>query len=117
MLAGTGRGMFDYKAYAKITLKADKKKVKAGKKARVLIKLRDKTTDKRLKKRNIKIYRRLANKKWKLYRTHKTNANGNKVIRVKINKKTRLKAKWVPKKKSAEEYTTSISTVKTIKKK
>ena len=116
LIAGNSRGLFDMKSRASLTLKANKKKIKSGNKVKLTLTLKDKATKKKLKKQNVKLYKKVGKKKkFKFFKTIKTNKKGKKILRVKVNKKTRLYAKWRPKKNKAEEYTIANSKTKTVK--
>ncbi len=115
LMAGNDRGLFEIKSRPSLSIKTNKKKVSKGKKVRVTFTLKDKVTKKKLKKKKIKIYRKVGTKKWKLYKNLKTTKKGKKVMKAKINKATRFRAKWNPKGQFAEEYTTVTSKIKRVK--
>ena len=118
LAAGNDRGLYEMKSRAKLTLKANKKKVKRDKKVLMTVTLKDKATKKKLKKKKITIMKKMKKKKkFKKFRTVKTNKKGKVKFKVKIKAKKRLflKAKWVPKKKARREYAVAKSSRKRIK--
>ena len=111
LITGNDRGLYEIKSRPSLKLKVNKRKIKKNKKVKLTMTLKDKATDKKLKKKRVKVYKKVGKKKWKVLKTAKTNKNGKLILQTLIKKNTRFKAKWNPKKNAAEEYANVISKV------
>lgn len=114
LMAGNSRGAYDLKSKAKVVIKSDKAKVAKGNEALVKVTLKDAATLKLLKDRKVKLMKK-KDGVWTVIDTARTNNKGVATFNVTINKKTQLKAKYVPKGNAADEYVKSISTRLVIK--
>ncbi|MFH1537066.1 MAG: hypothetical protein ABID45_03700, partial [Patescibacteria group bacterium] len=102
------------KSRATLKVKAKKNRVKKNNKAKLTFTLKDKATKKKLKNKKVRILKKVKGN-WRTWKRIKTNKKGKIVIRPTIKKKTRFKARWIPKKKSAEEYVSVTSKAKRIR--
>jgi photosystem II stability/assembly factor-like uncharacterized protein len=103
LVAGNTRGVYNMKSRADITLK------RAG--ATLMIKLRDAATERRLKHKTIKLYKK-KNQEWHYWKKVKTNNKGNKSLIINFTRTTNLKALWKPAGHFADEYTKAVETKK-----
>lgn len=113
---GSSRGLLDLTSKTKIILKAQKSKIAHGSKKVVTLTMKDATTNKLLKKKNVKVLK-LLHGKFVTWKSVQTNNKGKVTFSVPVtSKNTQFKARWKPNAKDDNEYSLSVSTVLKIKK-
>lgn len=105
LVAGNTRGIYDMKSRANITLQREG--------AALQIKLRDAATERKLKRKNIKLYKK-QNQEWHFWKNVKTNTRGNASLMINFASTTNLKALWKPAGHFADEYAKAVK-IKKIK--
>jgi photosystem II stability/assembly factor-like uncharacterized protein len=109
LAAGNDRGLYGIKGKVKINVKANTKKIKKGQKAVFNVTLKDAATKKKLKNRQVSLFKKVG-KKWKKVKTEKTDQNAKAKILAKVKKNTIFQIRFKPKRKSDKaEYTLSKS--------
>ncbi len=115
LLLGNDRGIYSLQSRATLRLRVADSRVGSGDRTTVTVLLKDKTTQKRIKNQRVKLYKKTATSDgWKMIGRVKTDAKGKAHRVVRINKTTRLKARWVPQKKAANEYAKATSTIEKV---
>ncbi|MFH1536665.1 MAG: hypothetical protein ABID45_01610 [Patescibacteria group bacterium] len=105
LVIGTSTNVYTIASNAKLTLKASKKKVKKGKKVTLTSRLKDVATNKKLKQKTVKLYKKHKKTgKFKLVKAKKTGNKGKVVFKRKINKKTFFKVRWKVGKSFRDSY-------------
>lgn len=114
--AGSSRGLIDVKSKGNLKLKVAKNKISLGNKATLTLTLKDAVTSKKIKRVNVKIFKKKKSQ-YVLIKKVKTNAKGKIVTKVTLPKAKRykLKATWTPSERYSEEYSKTISAIKTVR--
>jgi len=120
LLVGNDRGLYEIKSKSSLSLKVNnesKKSIKVTKGTSIKIKsvLKDAATEKVLKHKKIKIYRKIKSNNWKLYKKITTNQKGAIKTTTVVNRLTQFKVKWSPSVSNAEEYAGDVSRIVKIK--
>lgn len=105
LITGNDRGLYEIKSRSSLKVNANKTNINKGKFVTITLTLKDKVTNKKLKKKRISVYKKVGQGKWKHYKNVKTNKNGMKLLSVRIKHNTKFKAKWTPNNRFTEEYT------------
>lgn len=103
LMAGNDRGVYDIKSRANIRLKVKNQN-------NVTVSLRDAATAKKLKRKQIKLYRKKSGS-WKKIKSVRTNVKGKATVRINVPDRTKLKAVWKPSGKDRREYARANSSV------
>lgn len=103
LMAGNDRGVYDIKSRANLKLNEKNQH-------NVTVSLRDAATAKKLKHKQIKLYRKQSGS-WKKIKSVRTNTKGKATIRVNVADGTKLKATWKPSGKDRREYAKANSSV------
>ncbi len=112
---GSSRGLFDIKSKAKATLKLAKKKIKKGKKVKLTVTLKDAVTSKLLMRKKV-ILQKKVKSKYKKVTSKKTTKKGKATFTLSSKKagKQKYRIRWNPSLSDQEEYTSLISSIKTL---
>jgi hypothetical protein len=108
LIAGNSRGAYDLHSHARLRLKAEVRRAEAGTRISLKATLKDAVTDKALKGKKVKIYRK-KNGSWIYVKSVETNNKGVAHFHVKLNRKTKFRARWNPRGAAAEEFVSAHS--------
>lgn len=103
LMAGNDRGLYDIKSRANLKLNEKNQN-------NVTVSLSDAATAKKLKLKQIKLYRKQSGS-WKKIESVRTNTKGKAIVRVNVADGTKLKAVWKPSGKDRREYANANSRV------